>query len=78
MFASRWAIPGDFKEELPGKNLKHEQDFYQVDLEERGDRRKTQNWVCGMKMDQFNPSMKLMQGDGWGLGLRMKMGTELC
>lgn len=27
-------------------------------------------------MDQFNPSMKLMQGDGWGLGLRKKMGTR--
>ena len=27
-------------------------------------------------MGQFNPSMKFMQGDGRGLGLRMKMGTR--
>ena len=27
-------------------------------------------------MGQFKPSMKFMQGDGRGLGLRMKMGTR--
>lgn len=77
MFASRWAIPGDFKEELPGKELEAWAGFLSSRFGgkgETGERRKI--GFVEWKMDQFNPSMKLMQGDGWGLGLRMKMGTR--